>query len=162
MLRLQHLAAHVPVGPFAEAIRWDQTGIFASYLARTSPQCRVTQRLRRGFVGCGHQAPPGSRSHMCSTTRDRPGKAGIRGGQGARILRISGGLRRAGAEHHAHQRGFGELEIHSNPSPTKLNFVGLAEMRISGGLGSLKSTLILGGFVIWVPNRMEPRDFTLS
>ena len=81
---------------------------------------------------------------MCSTTRDRPGKAGIRGGQGARILRISGGLRRAGAEHHAHQRGFGELEIHSNPSPTKLNFVGLAEMRISGGLGSLKSTLILG------------------
>ena len=51
-------------------------------------------------------------------------------------MRVSRGLGRAGAEHHAHQRGFGaehhahqrgfgELEIHSNPSPTKLNFVGL-------------------------------------
>ena len=70
-------------------------------------------------------------------------------------MRIGGCLGRAGAEHHAHQRvfgegrgrascasagvwggqgpsimrisGSGELQIQSNPSPTKLNFVGLAK-----------------------------------
>ena len=48
-------------------------------------------------------------------------------------MRISGCLARAGAEHHAHQRVSGELQIQSNPSPTKLNFVGLAKNKSTGG-----------------------------
>ena len=48
----------------------------------------------------------------------------------ARLQRVS---EEAGAEHHAHQRVFGELQIQSNPSPTKLNFVGLAKNKSTGG-----------------------------
>ena len=60
-------------------------------------------------------------------------------------MRISGGLGRAGAEHHAHQRGFGELEIHSNPSPTKLNFVGLAETTSAGRRSNHQVLIKWGG-----------------
>ena len=38
----------------------------------------------------------------------------------------------AGGEHHAHQRVSGELQIQSNLSPTKLNFVGLAKNKSTG------------------------------
>ena len=60
-------------------------------------------------------------------------------------MRISGGLGRAGAEHHAHQRGFGELEIRSNPSPTKLNFVGLAETTSAGRRSNHQVLIKWGG-----------------
>ena len=62
-------------------------------------------------------------------------------------MRISGGLGRAGAEHHAHQRGFGELEIRSNPSPTKLNFVGLAETTSAGRRSNHQVLIKWGGGV---------------
>ena len=63
----------------------------------------------------------------------------------ARLQRVS---EEAGAEHHAHQRVFGELQIQSNPSPTKLNFVGLAKSkstrgrRVGGGEGVLQVSRI--------------------
>ena len=56
----------------------------------------------------------------------------------------------AGAEHHAHQRVSGELQIQSNLSPTKLNFVGLAKnkstgaRRGGGGVGGRVSCKYLG------------------
>ena len=67
--------------------------------------------------------------------RDRAScaSAGVWGGQGPSIMRISGCLGRAGAEHHAHQRVSGELQIQCNPSPTKLDFVGLAKNKSTGG-----------------------------
>ena len=95
------------------------------------------------FVGLRASGPARLTQSLCSATRDRPGQAGIRGGQGARIMRVRGGLGRAGAEHHAHQRGFGELEIHSNPSPTKLNFVGLGLENIEWVLTDLEATIIV-------------------
>ena len=56
----------------------------------------------------GHPAPPGSRSPCAPQRETGPAPAGGWGGQGPSIMRISGCLGRAGAEHHAHQRVFGE------------------------------------------------------
>ena len=81
----------------------------------------------------GHPAPPGSRSPCAPQRETGPAPAGVWGGQGPSIMRISGCLGRAGAEHHAHQRVSGELQTQSNPSPTKLNFVGLAKNKSTGG-----------------------------
>ena len=98
----------MPVGPFAEAIRWDQTGIVS-------------------WV-CGHQAPPGSRS-PCAPQQETSPVRRVFGGQGPSIMRISGGL--------------GSLEILSNPSPTKLNFVGLGLENIEWVLTDLEATIIV-------------------
>ena len=81
-----------------------------------------------GYRFVGHQAPPGSRSPCAPQQETGP------------VRRVFG---RAGAEHHAHQRGFGELEIHSNPSPTKLNFVGLGLENIEWVLTDLEATIIV-------------------
>ena len=70
----------------------------------------------------GHPAPPASRSPCAPQRETGPAPAGSErrqgpsimrisrcwGGQGPSIMRISGCLGRAGAEHHAHQRVFGE------------------------------------------------------
>ena len=48
----------------------------------------------------------------------------------ARLQRVS---EEAGAEHHAHQRVSGELQMQSNPSPTKLKFRWTCEKQIHGG-----------------------------
>ena len=54
----------------------------------------------------------------------RVGKVGTVGG--------GGGGGPVKDEHHAHQRVSGELQIQSNLSPTKLNFVGLAKNKSTG------------------------------
>ena len=91
---------------------------------------------------------------LCSTTRDRPGSSGCLRRQGPSIMHISGCLGRAGAEHHAHQRVSGELQIQSNPSPTKLNFVGLAKNKSTGGVWGG------GGGGLPLPTKLptQPRD----
>ena len=102
-------------GHLVEAIRWDETGAFVGY--RASGPARLAQSL-------------------CSTTRDRPGSSGCLRRQGPSIMRISRCLGRAGAEHHAHQRVFGEGRGRAScPSAGVWGGQGPSIMRIGGCLG---------------------------
>ena len=101
----------------------------------------------KGEEGRGGQAPNPADAHDARVRRARA-RAPY-----ASIMSISGGVRPGHPthppEHHAHQRGFGELEIHSNPSPTKLNFVGLGLENIEWVLGVLDLWGRGGGARVW-------------
>ena len=92
-----------------------------------------------GGEGRRGEGRAGPKHHDAADARVRRARAPY-----ASIMSISGGVRPGHPthpthppEHHAHQRGFGELEIHSNPSPTKLNFVGLGLENTEWVLGVL-------------------------